>query len=115
MEVESASASGGGEGEDGYRVPAGGERFVPKKAPVMPGLMIQFDCRGLLGFAGVCRGGSWAGCLLAADFTADAAATIEDLAAALGCHAGTEADSAAAFDVADSSWVVHCHRQISSI
>ncbi len=51
--------------------------------------------------------------LLAADLATDATTTIDDLAAALGSHAGTETDRTASFDVADSSWVVHCHRQIS--
>lgn len=62
-----------------------------------------------------CRslGDQSAGSLLAADLAADATTTIEDLATALGPHAGTEANSTAAFDVADSSWVVYCHRQIS--
>lgn len=53
--------------------------------------------------------------LLAADLAADAATTVDDLAATLGTHAGTETYSAAAFDVTNSSWVVNGHRQISKI
>ena len=51
--------------------------------------------------------------LFTADFAADAATAVEDLSATFGPHAGTETDGAAAFDVADSSWVVYGHRQIS--
>lgn len=53
--------------------------------------------------------------LLAADLATDAATTIDDLAATLRTHAGTETYCAAAFDVANSSWVVNGHRQISKI
>ncbi len=52
-------------------------------------------------------------CLLAVHFATDATAAIDNLAAALGLHASAKTDRTAAFDVADSSWVVHCHGQIS--
>ncbi len=52
-------------------------------------------------------------CLLAADLATNTATAVDDLTATLGLHASTESDRAASFDVADSSWVVHCHRQIS--
>jgi hypothetical protein len=49
------------------------------------------------------------GSLLAANLATDAATTVDDLTTTLGPHACTETDSTAALDVADSSWVVHCH------
>ena len=55
------------------------------------------------------------GSLFAADFPTNATTAVEDLASALGPHACTEAYGTAAFDVADSSWVVDCHRQFSII
>ena len=51
--------------------------------------------------------------LLAVHFATDATAAVDDLATTFGLHAGAETDRTAAFDVADSSWVVHCHGQIS--
>lgn len=51
--------------------------------------------------------------LLAVHFATDATTAVDDLAATLGLHASAETDRTAAFDVADSSWVVHCHGQIS--
>ena len=74
-------------------------RREPKKSPGLSGAHNSVGMRG-----------SWVGCLLAADLAADAATPVDDLATALGPHAGTEANSTAAFDVADSSWVVYCHR-----